>query len=434
MVRQSMMSCVSVASRRVVVAPLCLVMAICITGCGSGAMTSTGSIDTPPGGGSGGSGGSGGGSSSGQPSDTTEYIYVGAQPYLLEYQFDTKTGTATWIQSLPIASPSYSRTAELVANTSANYLYDSEFDFTGIDGYSISANGALTPVQGSPFNTPPSPSSSAALGIALTPDGSTLYVAQNTPDLIAGFQIDSSTGQLTPLSGNVAFGQNASLGQFEISSGDLIVDPTGSFVYAALDTTGITDSAGNPYPGIAAFSIDPKTRNLTELANSPFILQSGSAPLLWLTIDPTGQFVYVAFGNSGGIAGFSRDATTGNLTSIEGSPFPTATASANYILMHPSGKFLFASTSDAQSNISISTYSINGATGALSLFATGAQNTCPLLEPAAIDPTGSYLVGGAISICPIDQTSGAVGSATVLPYSGPQLNWSPTSLAIVPAQ
>lgn len=402
---------------------LFVVFAFCISGCESGPGTIAGSTTNPPGG----AGGSGSGavsdscgaSSSGAPSPgasaiTTEYLYVGAQPYLFGYKVETSTGLATLAQSFGGAGRGAGRVSFMAITNPAKYLYAFDSYGSELDVYSIGPNGALTPLTGSQFFG----YQDLVTGIALTPDGTVLYVSQ--ADQITGFQVDQSTGQLTPLPiNNVPGASGAGPGV----SGQLAIDPSGCFVYATLDVIGMN---GNISAGILAYSIDPATKALTPLANSPFMLGSSSGSIS-LGMDPTGRFLYIAL--SGRIAGFSRDSTTGNPNPI-GSPLATSNyvnGNANYIVMHPSGKFLLSGDSDG----SIATYSIQSTTGALSLIAkTSGPSSCGL---RVIDPTGNYLYDSGIDVCQINQSSGVINSvAAGQPFPFP-ISWAPTSIAIFPA-
>jgi 6-phosphogluconolactonase len=64
---------------------------------------------------------------------------------------------------------------------------------------------------------------------------------------------------------------------------------------------------------------------LTPVAGSPFPAGSLSASV---TVDPTGQFVYVANTNSSNVSAYVIDGITGALTPVPGSPFPAGAGSA----------------------------------------------------------------------------------------------------------
>ena len=398
---------------------LFVVFVFCISGCGSSPGAIAGSTANPPGSGGGNGSGAGsdscGASSAAAPAITTEYLYVGAQPYLFGYTVQTSTGLATLSQSFGGSGRGAGRVSFMAATNPAKFLYAFDTYGSELDGYSIGANGTLTPLNVSQLFG----DQDLVTDIALTPDGTVLYVSQ--ADRITGFQVDQSTGQLTPLPvNNVPGATGAGPGV----SGQLVIDPSGRFAYATLDVNGMNGISA----GILAYSIDPATKTLTPLANSPFMLGSSSGSIS-LAMDPTGNFLYAAL--SGRIVGFSRDSTTGNLNPISGSPFATsnyANGNANYIVAQPSGEFLLSGDSDG----SIATYCIHSTTGALSLMAkTSGPSSCGL---QVIDPTGNYLYDFGIDVCQINQSSGVVNSvAAGQTYPFPT-SWSPTSVAIFPAQ
>ncbi|PYX19219.1 MAG: hypothetical protein DMG87_12750, partial [Acidobacteria bacterium] len=85
---------------------------------------------------------------------------------------------------------------------------------------------------------------------------------------------------------------------------------------------------------------------LTRVTGSPFFVVGGSSPA-FLLLHPSGNFLYASNLNSptGAISAFSINATTGALTQISGSPFPTAGSSPGPSIMasDPAGKFLYVS-------------------------------------------------------------------------------------------
>ena len=98
------------------------------------------------------------------------------------------------------------------------------------------------------------------------------------------------------------------------------------------------------------------------------------------------QFVYVANFNSGNVAGFAIDPTTGTLTAISGSPFVAFAGSAS-VAVDPTGKFVYSSTRGA--NI-ITVFAADPAKGTLTVVdRTPTQGKTP--RNFAIDPTGAYL-------------------------------------------
>jgi DNA-binding beta-propeller fold protein YncE len=190
----------------------------------------------------------------------------------------------------------------------------SGFPFGGdnVLGYTIdSATGALTAISGSPFPTGVSPSS-----VAVDPSGTFAYVANLGSDPpfgggnVSGYTIDSTSGALTPISGS----------PFPAGSvpSSVAVDTSGRFAYVA---NSFVFGGGN---SVSGYTIDSTSGALTPIPGSPF--PAGIVPRS-VAVDPSGSFAYVAnagrLSQPGNISGFTIDSTTGALTPIPGSPFPT---------------------------------------------------------------------------------------------------------------
>jgi 6-phosphogluconolactonase (cycloisomerase 2 family) len=74
------------------------------------------------------------------------------------------------------------------------------------------------------------------------------------------------------------------------------------------------------------------------------------------------QWLYVSLGTS--IQGFSINGTTGALTALTGSPFPTNSTESSAITADPAGKFLFLS---AANDHQVAVFAINQTTGSLTM-------------------------------------------------------------------
>jgi hypothetical protein len=255
-----------------------------------------------------------------------------------------------------------------------SYLYISNSFIKGIAnngsqifGYSIdSSDGTLTALPGSPFFKFKPPIS--IQGLAPTPDGRFLYGADASGHIYA-FKVDSQTGIPKQISGSpFASGANQ----------QLVVDPTGKFLYASDD---------NPPGGVLAFTIDSRGR-LSPVPGSPFPVPD---PSFLMSSQPygivdTGSFVYVALSASDRIAAFSVDSATGALTPVPGSPFAAGSVPANFAL---AGQFLYVVN---PGDGTVSGYSIDAGGGTLtpipgSPFGAGG-------ETISMDPSGKYLFLG----------------------------------------
>src|SRR4029077_10260967 len=118
-------------------------------------------------------------------------------------------------------------------------------------------------------------------------------------------------------------------------------DPTGKFLYEVNDKNGATTN------DLFGFAINPSTGALTPISGSPF---ASGTNTLSVSIDPTGKYLYTA--DSGGdgtppalptsISAFSINATTGALTlgPRVGACISTSSDLANFVVADPAAGFL----------------------------------------------------------------------------------------------
>lgn len=148
--------------------------------------------------------------------------------------------------------------------------------------------------------------------VTLDPSGRFALVANTGSNNVSVYMIDSTTGVLT-----VVQNPGPPVTNF-FSAGtapqQVTIHPSGSFAYIANATFG----------DVSAYTINQTTGVLTQIAGSPF--PTGGMNPKRVTIDSAGKFAFVSNQNSDTIAVFSIDQTTGVLTAVIGSPFPTGDA------------------------------------------------------------------------------------------------------------
>jgi 6-phosphogluconolactonase len=263
-----------------------------------------------------------------------------------------------------------------------------------IDAWSINlGTGALTTVQGSPFSLGPL---SLGAGLAANGPAKVLYVGD------AG-RIDAlkaaANGALSTVIGS-PFPAGTNL--------YLTVDPQNRFLFASDDT---------PPGNVLAFTIDPSTGALTTVAGSPFATIPGSVGNTQpgaIVVDSSGSFVFTALTATNQIAAFKITASSGALTPVLGSPFPSGT---HPIALATANSFLYVS--NAQDG-TISGYTIDPTTGVLTSLA--ASPFAIYAGPLAVAPYGAYLYmtgpGGLLAFR-IDPQSGALTQiGSPIPYAG----------------
>jgi 6-phosphogluconolactonase (cycloisomerase 2 family) len=211
-------------------------------------------------------------------------------------------------------------------------------------------------------------------------------------------------------------------------------DPTGKYIYAWSNDY----NSGNI--GLSVFSVNSSTGALTEVAGSPFLVATASSTSLVIpsaqfmggsiTFHPSSKFLYASFLNyrlpenaptyvvDDYIYTFSIDPVTGALSAAPGPPIFLPNVSLNQIVMHPNGKFLYASSHLTNvSSPGILMFPIDGTSGAATATApisVGTGNT--YYSQILIDPSGSVLVGigATIDSFTINSSTGLLTAASSL--------------------
>jgi 6-phosphogluconolactonase (cycloisomerase 2 family) len=238
----------------------------------------------------------------------------------------------------------------------------------------------------------------AASFVTVDPTSRFAYVVNAALDTISAYTINASTGALTPV------GAPLPTGTFPQS---ITVDPTGKFVYVANNTSGnvsaytingdtgaLSAVTGSPFgaasgansvvvspsgqfayvadqgassENISAYTVNPTSGALTAVPGSPYAYPStdGGRPTS-AAADPAGYFLYVTSNNDANIAAFSINAATGALTLVAGSPYPVTNDAAS-LTVAPSGKFVYVVSGSGTSDDNLSVFKINTTTGALTL-------------------------------------------------------------------
>lgn len=345
-----------------------------------------------------GGGNSGAGSATLPPTpQSQEYLFTAAAGQVFSFKLDSTTGALG--TPISVNGPTFSE--GMVTDPAAKFLYAADMQNDQIYVFAISSTGTLSQISGSPYTvgTPAaSPLPNAACGLAMDSTGKFLYTADFGNDVVTAFNVDSSSGRLSPLAGSpFSAGENPAL---------LVVDGSNKFLYVGdygANAGGVwgfsrntTSGALTPIPGsspfltklnggplgltthgdflwgneqnadgtLAGFSFDSTSGALTQIPGASLPsgdLASGSV------LDASGRFLYVASYGDSTISAFNVNGD-GSLTAMNGSPFAT-TGKPYFLVIDPSGKFLYASNPDATQN-TITGFTINSSNGALTQFSS----------------------------------------------------------------
>jgi 6-phosphogluconolactonase len=363
------------------------------------------------------------------------FVLPSTMPSGSSYALTTKAQPTTPAQNCVIANASGRVTDANISNIVVTCTDKGRFAYvsshSGIYCFAVDVmTGAMTTIA-------PSPCDSGVLtGVAVDPSGQFAYSTDSIANQVRAYTIDASTGTLTAIAGSrLNAGSVPCNNEYPINPNncgaassplDITVDPTGHFVYMA-------DYAGS----ISAYAIDPATGSLTTISGSPFptapAIVAGQVPgANSVTVDPTGRFLYVAISQGNDISGYAIDQGSGALTPISGSPFAAGDAPMT-IRVDPSGKFAFVT--NANSN-NISAYSIDATTGALTPIAQSPFSTRGLFPVGlAIDPSGNFIYAtnsesSSISGFTINSGTGTLSPIEGSPFPGVS---NPASVAVHPS-
>jgi len=333
------------------------------------------------------------------------------------------------------------------ATVTKYYAYVASYAAAGgsVHGFSINTTtGALTALTGSPF---PTGAQLRPNSMAIDPAGRFAYVASPYLTLNSGYvsayQIDPTSGRLRG-NANSPFLLGSCLG--------IAINSTGRFAYFAevpsqvrafdLDQGSLTtEIPGSPYGfggqgfpldikvdpsghnllyvlnsdlGIYGYKINSATGELTLIQGSPF---PGSQDAYSFGLDPQSKFLYAANPSLRTVSVFRIDSASGQLTEIPGSHVAAGSEPLS-VIVGLSGKFVYVADTGSDQ---VMVYTVNAATGALtftsSFFRLGSS---PLF--VTMEPTGKFAyvtnIGSAdISICAINPSTGALTQINESPLS-----------------
>jgi 6-phosphogluconolactonase len=269
--------------------------------------------------------------------------------------------------------------------------------------FRLQNNGTLTPLGTPNFAVGSNPSA-----VTAQTAGNFLYIAAFAGNDVTLLDINQGNGNLAvPVSNSIVVPVNPP-NIFNTGTGpiSMAMSPTSPFLYVANQTSG----------NITAFTVDPGTGNLGNVAGSPFAIMPASNPQS-LAISPKGDFLFVANTAQGTVAAFAIG-NNGVLTAVAGSPFAMgAGATPTAVAVGRDGRFLYVA--DSAHNAVLGFTVSNGALSPISgsPFAAGAAPSA-----LGIDPQGALLYAANfgsnnVSGYVIDAASGALGAVNGSPFA-----------------
>src|SRR5271163_2318653 len=241
-------------------------------------------------------------------------------------------------------------------------------------------------------------------------------------------------------------GGTSNTSTFTITAGavnpqSIAVDPAGKFAYVASE-----GCDGGVAGYVSMYTINPTTGALASIGPP---VPSNDEFTDSVTVDPFGKFAYVASSGNywdtdfGSVLTYTINPTTGALSSTTGGIVGTGINGTpeffNSVALHPSGKFAYAADGGAcpecggsfGSSSSVSMYTVNNTTGALTSIGIIAAGTGPF--SVSVDPAGKFAYvtnfgSSDVSMYTINVTTGALTSIGTI-----DTGTAPVSMAVDPA-
>jgi len=299
----------------------------------------------------------------------------------------------------------------LAVTPNGKSVYVSNFLDDTISQYNVDpSTGALSPKNPATIESGNSPAFGGAAGVAVTPDGTTAYVVNSADNLVWMYNIDPATGKLSP---KTPAGVPTSGGPQSI-----VVSPDGHNAYVT-DQVGPTGSVSYTSGAVSQYTITPGTDVLVPKA--PPTVDAGQQPQ-GLAVTPDGASLYVA--NYGimdpqtfqhvdaSISQYTIVPGTGNLVPKvpASAPLPPDDPSSptlpNQIAVTPDGNYAYAAIGRT-----LVQYKISGGSGNLSLNSPATVGGGPD-NVVAVSPDGAsaytQAAGNAVAEYSIDSTTGTL--------------------------
>lgn len=340
------------------------------------------------------------------------------------------------------------------------YAYVANSAGGDVTGFSIDpTTGALTVLAGSPF---PTGALSTPLCVVVDPACKYAYAASGasgSPGYISAYTIDKASGRLTGITGS-PFRLDNGLGGITINS-------TGRFAYIAEWPSQVrgydintgqgaltAEIQGSPYGfggdpwnryikadasghnllyvantiiGLHGYKVNSTTGELTLIQGSPF---PGTQGVVHFDLDPESKFLYAVREDGSHVQAFTIDSVSGQLSVIQGSPFAAGTGTSS-VAVDPLGRYAYVTNFSSDEVIA---YAIDSVTGTLTLIGSsyrlGSNPSCVIVEPTGKFAYVANTGPDDISVYAINPSTGALTPINGSPFSLGAMRY-PQAIAIV---
>jgi 6-phosphogluconolactonase len=277
------------------------------------------------------------------------------------YSLDPKSGKLTQLNQVPSggADPCY-----VSFDQTGKYLLVANYTGGSVSTFPVAPDGRIEPAAAFVQHTGSGPNKERQEGphahfIASSSDNRFVFVVDLGLDEVAVYHFDPSKGSLIP--------NHPPFAKLAAGAGPrhLAFHPNGKFAYVLSEVNST----------VTAFAYDSKNAsfsNLQTLSTIPkdFTARNDTAEIV---VHPSGKFLYASNRGRDSIAEFTIDPVQGTLT-LSGD-FPTQGKEPRNFALDPTGKFLLAANQESNN---IVVFRIDQATGALTATGQVAQVPAPV--------------------------------------------------------
>jgi 6-phosphogluconolactonase (cycloisomerase 2 family) len=230
------------------------------------------------------------------PNGTVVYVVDSANGAVVYGTFDAPNSTLTfpnfgWVQVFGLSG--------VALDPTGKWLYTGSYDNSEVLAQEISNDGSLVTRAQTDIGT-----TQGSVALAIDPSGRYVFVSNRGDRWIGAYAINQTNGALTLIGSQLSSDDGVNLEYVE-----LVVDPTGQFLFAARN-----DGA------VVVYSVNQTTGAIAKLTTHI----SATAPTIGtefhIALDTSGQYLYQTSLNNGTVTVFRVNATTGALTEMVGSP------------------------------------------------------------------------------------------------------------------
>ncbi|HTD21986.1 MAG TPA: Ig-like domain-containing protein [Terriglobales bacterium] len=316
-----------------------------------------------------------------------EYVSEYSQNSISGYSIDNNTGLLTPIGAVTHLAVGNHPAASASDRPGKFFFVNNNSDLT-TSAFTINpANGALTPVNGSPFNT------AHHSDMTIDPSGRFLLGTSVGDKNLESYSI-SSTGALA-LVGTVCFTSVPNGCQGLTAPLGVAADPLGRFAFS-----------GNTDGTVSAYTIDRTSGAVALVSGSPFAATGVSPSGLHMAVDPYGQFLYGVSFDQSTLSIFTINQSTGAITQVGSNV--NLMGQPESVTCDPTGGYVIVGGSFRTQVYSIDRINVPGSLTEVS----GSPFVKPLLG-ATLDPSNRFLyyaegVGNSIELGTFDFRTGFV--------------------------